>query len=234
MKGADGKMYGICSPWSTSAGVVSFTCDDTGLPNVAFPYVIRPSTTTWPFNSSFFSMQSSPVEYVGNGSAAYFSWTANVNLSSVVPAGAIITSSSIDVSGLSGSTAWDSQWGDPPQGTCTDYSSGTDNSSQAWVTALTYWPGSRTAGCILSVSGQGSLNGTVTWWIPSISTPNTPSGPATGTNGTSYTFSTGGSTAASGNTPQYMFNWGDGTNSGWLPAGPRALRTPGRPRVPTR
>jgi len=164
-------------------------------------------------------MQSSPVEYVGNGSAAYFSWTASINLNTVAPTGAIITSSSIDASGLGGSTAWDSQWGDPQSGTCTYYNSGTDNSSQAWVTALTFWPGSSTAGCILNVSGQSSLSGTVTWWLPSVSAPNAPSGPSSGKPGASYTYSTGGSTATSGDTPQYMFNWGDGANSGWLASG---------------
>jgi hypothetical protein len=173
VRGADGKLYGICSPWSTSGSAAAFTCDDTALPSAAFPYVIDPSTTTWPFNSSFFSMPSSPVEYVGTGSAAYFSWTATVNLNAVAPVGSIITSSSINAGGLGGSTAWDSRWGDPAQGTCTYYNSGTDNSSQAWVTALTYWPGSKTAGCILSVSGQSSLSGTVTWWIPSVTPPGT-------------------------------------------------------------
>jgi len=209
-------MYGICGPWSANAGTASFTCDDTGLPGSALPYVIDP---TWPFNSSFFSMESSPVEYVGNGSGAYFSWTANINLNTVAPTGAIITSSSIDTSGLSGSTAWDSQWGDPAQGTCIYYNSGTDNSSQVWVSGYTFWPHGGTAGCILSISGQSSLNGTVTFWMPSVSTPNAPSGAASGTIGTSYTYSTGGSTATSGDTPQYMFNWGDGTNSGWLASG---------------
>jgi hypothetical protein len=210
VRGADGKLYGICSPWSTSGSAAAFTCDDTALPSAAFPYVIDPSTTTWPFNSSFFSMPSSPVEYVGTGSAAYFSWTATVNLNAVAPVGSIITSSSINAGGLGGSTAWDSQWGDPAQGTCTYDYSGTDNSSQAWVTAYTFWPGSKTAGCILSVSGQSSLSGTVTWWQASVTAPSTPSGPASGAAGASYTYSTGGATTTSGDTPQYMFNWGDG------------------------
>jgi hypothetical protein len=99
------------------------------------------------------------------------------------------------------------------------YNTGTDNSSQAWVTAYTFWPVSKTAGCILYVSGQSSLSGTVTWWQPSISSPSTPSGPSSGTEGASYTYSTGGSIATSGDTPQYMFTWGDGTNSGWLASG---------------
>jgi hypothetical protein len=53
----------------------------------------------------------------------------------------------------------------------------------------------------------------------SVSTPSTPSGPATGTAGTPYSYSTGGSSDNLGNPVQYLFNWGDGSNSGWLPVG---------------
>ena len=169
VRGADGKLYGICSPWSTSGSAVSFTCDDTALPSTAFPYVIDPSTTTWSFNSSFFSMPSSPVEYVGTGSARYFSWTATANLSTVAPQGAIITSSTINASGLGGSTAWDSRWGPPGSpytSSCNVYGTGTDNSSQAWVTALTYWSSGATAGCILSEMCIRDRRGAVAVEVP--------------------------------------------------------------------
>jgi len=52
-----------------------------------------------------------------------------------------------------------------------------------------------------------------------ISTPNTPSGPLTGVVQTSYSFTTGGSSSNLGDLFQYLFDWGDGTNSGWLPVG---------------
>lgn len=52
-----------------------------------------------------------------------------------------------------------------------------------------------------------------------ISTPNTPSGPLTGVVQTSYSFTTGGSSSNLGDLVQYLFDWGDGTNSGWLPVG---------------
>ena len=52
-----------------------------------------------------------------------------------------------------------------------------------------------------------------------VSIPNTPSGPTSGTTGTSYTYSTGGSTSSLGHSVQYFIDWGDGTNSGWLPVG---------------
>jgi uncharacterized repeat protein (TIGR02543 family) len=50
-----------------------------------------------------------------------------------------------------------------------------------------------------------------------ISTPNTPSAPTNGITGTSYSFSTRGSSSNMSHSIEYRFNWGDGTNSGWLP-----------------
>ena len=52
-----------------------------------------------------------------------------------------------------------------------------------------------------------------------ISTPNFLSGPTNGTIEASYTYSTGGSSSNLGHSLQYFFDWGDGTNSGWLPVG---------------
>ncbi len=53
----------------------------------------------------------------------------------------------------------------------------------------------------------------------SISTPSTPTGPASGTTGTNYTYTTGGSSSSFGHSIQYFFDWGDGSNSGWLSIG---------------
>ena len=55
--------------------------------------------------------------------------------------------------------------------------------------------------------------------VESISTPDVPTGPATGIPGTAYTYSTGGSFSNLGHSVQYLFSWGDGTDSGWLPVG---------------
>jgi len=52
-----------------------------------------------------------------------------------------------------------------------------------------------------------------------VTTPATPSGPKIGTQGTSYTYSTSGSYSDLGHSVQYFFDWGDGTNSGWLAIG---------------
>ncbi len=52
-----------------------------------------------------------------------------------------------------------------------------------------------------------------------ISTPTIPSGPANGTIGIFYSYTTGGSSSSLADSVQYLLDWGDGTNSGWLPAG---------------
>src|SRR5580692_7455697 len=46
-----------------------------------------------------------------------------------------------------------------------------------------------------------------------VTMPTTPNGAASGSAGTSYTYTTGGSTSSLGNTVQYQFTWGDGTFS---------------------
>jgi hypothetical protein len=48
-----------------------------------------------------------------------------------------------------------------------------------------------------------------------VSTPNTPSGPAQGIINTPYSFSTGGSTCNQGHSVEYRFDWGDGNYSSW-------------------
>jgi YD repeat-containing protein len=53
----------------------------------------------------------------------------------------------------------------------------------------------------------------------SVSTPSNPNGPITGYVQTSYTYSTGGAVSSYGHSIQYLFDWGDGTDSGWLPVG---------------
>jgi Zn-dependent metalloprotease len=52
-----------------------------------------------------------------------------------------------------------------------------------------------------------------------ISTPDPPSGPTDGIILTSYPFTTGGSSSDFGDPVQYLFDWGDGTTSGWLAVG---------------
>ena len=56
--------------------------------------------------------------------------------------------------------------------------------------------------------------------VEAVSPPNMLSGPSSGLPNTEYTYSTGGALSnLSGHQVQYIFDWGDGTNSGWLPVG---------------
>jgi hypothetical protein len=59
--------------------------------------------------------------------------------------------------------------------------------------------------------------------LETISTPTTLVGTTSGTAGTTYTFTTGGSSSnlipPTQHPIQYLFDWDDGTNSGWLPVG---------------
>ena len=52
-----------------------------------------------------------------------------------------------------------------------------------------------------------------------VSVPSSLSGNTVGTTNVSYSYSTGGSASSSGHSVQYLFDWGDGTNSGWLGVG---------------
>ena len=63
------------------------------------------------------------------------------------------------------------------------------------------------------VSGTGAI------LTETVSTPTTPVGTTNGYINTSYTFATGNSTSNLGHSVQYYFDWGDGTNSGWLSIG---------------
>jgi len=52
-----------------------------------------------------------------------------------------------------------------------------------------------------------------------VSAPTTPTGLASGTVGTNYTYSSNGSTSSYGHDVQYFFDWDDGSDSGWLAVG---------------
>jgi hypothetical protein len=51
-----------------------------------------------------------------------------------------------------------------------------------------------------------------------LTTPGTPTGPATGATNDMLTYNTTGATSSLGHTLEYRFNWGDGTFSGWSTA----------------
>lgn len=55
--------------------------------------------------------------------------------------------------------------------------------------------------------------------VESVTAPGVPGGPVSGVAFTPYTFTASGAGSSMGHTVQYRFDWGDGTDSGWLEAG---------------
>lgn len=111
-----------------------------------------------------------------------------------------------------------------------------DGSNSGWIPAASLvppyvshtWTGSGTF--LVSAQARSAYDASVvSAWSPSlsvviapaetVSTPSTPSGASSGTQGQSYSYSTGGSSSSFGSTVQYLIDWGDGSNSGWLPVG---------------
>ena len=107
-------------------------------------------------------------------------------------------------------------WGD---GTNSDWLPvGTTSASHSWTSAGTYLIKAQ-ARCAAHISTVSSWSGNLSVIVDTVSTPTTPSGVTSGTVGVSYVYSTSGSSSESGHSVQYLFDWGDGTNSGWLPVG---------------
>jgi hypothetical protein len=102
------------------------------------------------------------------------------------------------------------------------YGIAVDSSGSAYITGITYSTNFPTVNPI-----QGTFAGGLDAFVTkiglniteTISTPATPTGPTIGTPYNSYSYSTGGSVSSLGHSVQYFFDWGDGTNSGWLPVG---------------
>jgi hypothetical protein len=107
-------------------------------------------------------------------------------------------------------------WGD---GTNSNWlPAGTMSPSHLWASAGTYSVKAR-ARCATHTSVVSSWSETLSVTVETVSVPRTPSGLASGTAGVSSVYSTGDSTSELGHSIQYLFDWGDGTNSGWLPVG---------------
>lgn len=112
-------------------------------------------------------------------------------------------------------------WPVPLEGPITGYSSQAtadpgqsyisyDGSSGSWqdITTISWCPECNV--CLKALTTSVS---------ETVSTPSTLSGPTSGVTGLSYPFMTGGSSSNSGHSVQYLFDWGDRTNSGWLSVG---------------
>jgi hypothetical protein len=102
------------------------------------------------------------------------------------------------------------------------------------VTDLSLWGGASrtktwtTSGMyIVKVRARCSIHQTlVTGWssglvvvIEFVNPPTMPTGPTIGTVGQIYAYVVGGASSDRGDAIQYQFDWGDGTNSGWLSVG---------------
>ncbi len=107
-------------------------------------------------------------------------------------------------------------WGDGTNSGWLDV--GVTSAQKAWTAGGIYAVRSMARSAInTSIESKWSKNFTVT--IESLSPPSILSGPVVGIPNTSYTYTTGGSASNLGNPVQYLFSWGDGTDSNWLPVG---------------
>jgi len=95
---------------------------------------------------------------------------------------------------------------------------GSTSASHSWSSPGTFLVKAQ-ARCGTHISAVSTWSGTLSVDIEAVSTPGTPSGPSRGVADTTYTYSSGGSSSNFGHPVQYFFDWGDGTNSGWLPVG---------------
>jgi hypothetical protein len=98
---------------------------------------------------------------------------------------------------------------------------GTTNASHTWSSSGMYSVKAQ-ARCATHTSVFSSFSGIFSVTITTgeaISAPSAPSGPSSGSPVTNYTYTTGGASSSLGHSVQYLFDWGDGTTSGWLAAG---------------
>ena len=120
------------------------------------------------------------------------------------------------ISDLDHSLQYSFDWGD---GTNSGWlPPGTTNASKTWANPGPYTvkAQARCASDTSVLSGWSSgLSVTVTNPLEVVSTPGVLTGPVSGSTGVSYTYTTGGSSSNLGHSVQYLFDWGDGTNSGW-------------------
>ncbi len=107
-------------------------------------------------------------------------------------------------------------WGD---GTFSGWQSST-SASKSWSTGGTYLVRAR-ARCAIHPSIMSDWSTALSVNIEKVSTPSTPTQSPSGVGGVgqTFTYSTGGATSNVGHPVQYLFDWGDGSNSGWLPPG---------------
>ena len=168
-------------------------------------FALTVRSTTLPANAPAQEAVSAPTQPAGSGSG--YTGTAY----------SYSTGGSVDSQGASVQYLFD--WGD---GTNSGWlASGVTSASKTWTTKGTYTVRSQArsvanTGVISPPSPEKSVTIAAS---ETVSTPSRPSGPTTGSTGTAYTYSTGAAVDNLGHAVQYNFNWGNGTNSGWLAVG---------------
>ena len=101
---------------------------------------------------------------------------------------------------------------------------GTKSASKTWTTAATRTVKAQ-ARCATHTSVVSAYSTGLTVIITvkeTVTAPTKPTGPTNGFTSTTYSYSTGGSVDNLGYSVQYLFDWGDGTTSGWLPVGTKS------------
>jgi hypothetical protein len=98
---------------------------------------------------------------------------------------------------------------------------GTLSSPHSWPGPGTYQITAQARSAVNTsvLSGVSSALTVVVTANETISTPTGPTGPTAAASGVASTFTTGGAASSLGNPVRYLFNWGDGTTSGWIAAG---------------
>ena len=94
------------------------------------------------------------------------------------------------------------------------------SASRTWPKGGTFQVRAR-ARCAIHTSIMSAWSSGLTVNIEKISTPTAPTQKPAGVGqlGSTFTYSTGGASSNIGDPVQYIFYWGDGTDSGWLPVG---------------
>ena len=119
-------------------------------------------------------------------------------------------------SSLGNSVQYFFDWGD---GTSSDWLPvGTISASHTWTTGGVFTIKAKARSAINTGFVSNPSSGLVVI-VESVSPPNMLSGPVNVVPNTPYTYSTGGAFSTLGHQVQYFFDWGDNTNSGWLPVG---------------
>ena len=188
-----------------------------------------PQTFTWTVGSSHTLSVSSPLSGTSGTQYVYSSWSDGgaQNHSVTVPSSATtytasfttqyLLTTAVSPSGSGTVTANPSatnNWYNSGQSVQVTASPGTGYSFSSWSGSLS---GSTNPGSV-TMSAPRSVTANFTAIPETVSAPSTPSGTASGTIGTSYSYSTGNASSNFSHAVQYQFDWGDGTTSSWSSA----------------